>query len=228
MAVTDEPTEHACVACNRRQYERAQVCEPCRNGVPKTLEEVVKLCLQLDAAAVTPKTDGERVAGGGYVAPVPVNLDAIDLAGPARPQSRALAARGQLGLDDCQTGHLSVATMLDTWVHDWANLRGQDEHPPVPTVAALAWWLAGRWEWACDHHPRIGDYTADLHEYERTLRAVTGVDKDDRITIGRCPGQRGHTCGAVLKATPWQTSAECPRCFTRWPRVSWLNLRQAA
>lgn len=219
--------EHVCVICTKREYERAQVCEQCRTAVPKALEDVVKLHLQLDATATGSPACGEKVGGGGYVAPVPVNLDALDLAGPARPESRALAARGALGLDDCQTGHLSVSTMLYTWVRDWTDERARDEHPPLPTVAAMAWWLDARWEWACDRHPAVDEFAADLREYERTLRGVTGIDTDDRITIGRCPG-RGETCGAILKATPWQTSVECPRCTARWPRMSWLNLRQAA
>lgn len=198
------------------------VCEGCRRRVAEDLADIPDLTAHLADVAQPLTSVGERVAGTAEPR-LPINVDAIDLAGPARPASRALLARGVLGLDNCQTGELSVATTLDTWVRDWAATRG--EHLPAPTVPWLAHWLANRLEWACGEHLAVDEFATEMRDTVRTLRRVTGVDKDDTQLIGYCPGAHGDTCGAALRVTPWQDVAECPRCSARWPRAKWLWLR---
>jgi hypothetical protein len=138
----------------------------------------------------------------------PMSLDAIDLAAPARPESRSLHARGQLGLDPDQVGHLSLATVLDTWVRDWRDIRARGERQPVPTVDALTRWLADRADWACDEHLAVDEFAAELRSYRATLCGVLGlVDLPERKDAP-CPKcDRRDLC--VHNGATW---VECGSC----------------
>ena len=149
---------------------------------------------------------GARVSGTALPA-APANLDAVDLSGPSRQGSRALHARGVLGLDEDQIGHLSVATVLDTWVRDWASYR--TEGLPDPQVPLLTCWLLDRWDWACEVHPAIDEFAEEIRELYVTLSAVTGQlparpEARDRacpkcglLTLTRDPDSGYTECGNV-------------------------------
>lgn len=222
--MTDQPNlpEHTCVVCQRRQYERAHACKQCRDGIPHILAAVVDLHGQLGQVAPPGSGNNERVSGSS-VPRIPIAVDVVDLAAPARVQEASEAAR-QWPQD--QIGHISVASVLDAWVRDWADIRG--EHLPAPTVPWLAQWLTVRLDWACDEHPAVDDFAGEMRDLEKTLRRTTGIDRDDTQRIGWCPGVHGQPCGAELRVTPWQDVAECPRCSARHPRITWLRLRRAA
>lgn len=115
----------------------------------------------------------------------PVALDALDLTSAAQQGSRAPAARGALG-DADQSGHLPLATALETWAVEWAHQRG--EHRPTPAVDVLTRWLADRLEWACDEYEDIGSFAGDLSIYRRVLRTATGLnDRPEYKTGVPCP-----------------------------------------
>ena len=219
--MTDLPA-HTCTICRRRQYERAHVCEHCRAGIPGTLAAVVELHAEL-AHTSPPNTGATERVSGTSTPRIPIAVDIIDLAAPASTGEASEAAR-QWPQD--QIGHISVASVLDSWVRDWADIRG--EHLPAPTVPWLAQWLTHRLGWACDEHPAVKEFADEIRDLEKTLRRITGVDRDDTQRIGWCRGSHGQPCGAELRVTPWQDVAECPRCSARWPRVTWLTLRRAA
>lgn len=128
----DEATPRICVICLRRQYLRAQACDPCRERLPHLLGEIADLYQQLVSPAeeiaeewtvqnrlrlpvpttnitrlpawtsgpwteqpghdpiaavlpmnAKPSSGGPRVTGSRE-APVPVNIDLLDLTGEAR------------------------------------------------------------------------------------------------------------------------------------------------
>lgn len=215
-------TAQPCVVCQRDDAipERGLVCEHCRYPLPRFLAGIVRMYGELDV---------ERGSGGGAVrvsgtreAPLPLSVDVLDLtldarAGALSRQGRELAAK----FGD-QVGRLSVATVLDGWVRDWCEKRG--EHLPVPTVATLARWLSDRLDWACDHHDAVDEFVADIRSLHGVLRSTTGdvaappkklpapCNACDHLTLFRHAGDaypvRCHWdgCGAAL------TEDE----YTRW------------
>ena len=226
-------TEHLCVVDQRRQYERAQVCGGCRLWLDRTLSEIVELYALLPANLLPGQAHGQRVSGSRE-APLPLRVDPLDLTLRAnvamvyeppcnctefrRPECR----RGHPHLD--QVGQVSVASVLDSWCRDWADVRDMHETLPTPTVVQLTTWLGNRLEWACDDHPAVDEFAAEMRRLRGGLAAVVGV-KSDRVYVGPCPitDDKG-TCGAALTADPYLDIIRCPRCDTMWSRDKWLWL----
>lgn len=142
----------------------------------------------LTAGPISGAAAAPHVSGTG-VAPVPVRVDVVDLLAAARPASRALLARGVLGLDEDQVGHLSAATILDTYVRDWAAVRGEGL-PATPDVHTLCRWLLDRLDWACVEWLRVDEFADELRELHAALSAAAGE----------------------LPARPEPRDRECPRC----------------
>jgi len=178
------------------------------------------------AAALPTGANGARIGGeivtGTREAPVPVNLDLIDLTLPAHGDN--LTAHGKFWWED-QIGHLSVAMELDLIVRAWA---GELEHRlPAPTVPVLAGWLTDRVGWACDHYPGVDVDAQTLSDLRGKLRAMLGETEQrpermgapcpgcDRVTLIRRPGEDKVECG----------HEDCRRVLTadeydRWSRLT--------
>lgn len=154
-----------------------------------------------------------RVSGSTPEPPAPTPLGALDLTLPAREASRALYARGQLGLDPDQVGTLSAATILDTWVRDWRGTLWPDHTLPVPTVAALVGWLRLRVEDACDQHPAVDDFAAEIRELRGSLRGALG-DVDAQPETDQFEGVACRRCDlrGVLLRRPGDIYIECGNC----------------
>jgi hypothetical protein len=118
----------------------------------------------LNGSKGSPRVNGSRDA------PVPIRIDPTDLLGAARPASLAVAITGVYAQD--QVGHLAVATELEFWVTDWADIRREGR--PLPTVPRLAEWLLDRLEWACAHHPAIDEFAGKLRDIRNVLTAAAG------------------------------------------------------
>jgi hypothetical protein len=156
--------EHICCICQRRPYERRQVCDPCRGRLSHTIAIVAHLWAQLVhpvpdpleewtvrqlrrlpvpttnparypawvpgpwiteqgydpiAAAIPAQakpTDSSPRVSGSREAPVPVNLDAIDLTLPPGPGVIHDPNHDQIG-------QISVAAIMDQWARDWDEMR---------------------------------------------------------------------------------------------------------
>jgi hypothetical protein len=118
----------------------------------------------LNGSKGSPRVNGSREA------PVPIRIDPTDLLARSRPASLAVAITGSYAQD--QIGHLAVATELEFWVTDWADIR--HEGRPLPTVPRLAQWLLDRLEWACGHHPAIDEFAGKLRDIRNALTAAAG------------------------------------------------------
>ena len=223
----NQPTTLLCLVCQRREYDRPWVCESDRDSIPRTLTNIRELSQLLDATQRRKHGGTQPVSGKSELWPSPLNIDALDLAAPNRPETLALNARGILGLDPDQTGLLSADTILSRIGSEWDTYRGWSDRRDMGCSYSEQW-LAERSVWACDHYPDIADNVKELRELETTLRRITQQDEDDRQRIGLCPGSKSRPCGTPLRATPWQDSTECPACGKRWPRITWLNLNGQA
>jgi hypothetical protein len=203
-------SERQCVICQRRPYERAQVCESCRTwlaGVPAQIVEAYALLPD----AMLPATDGGQRVSGSREAPLPLAVDALDLTLPAR----AATVHDPHG---DQHGHQPVATILDTWVRDWAGHRR--EHLPEPTVAILAGWLRDRTEWACDQHPAVDEYADELRGLVRTLRIITGTAR----LVVRLPTPCPDCDLLSLIRQDGADHVECTQCRRLWTEDEYRRL----
>lgn len=129
---------------------------------------------------------GARVHSAPASSP-PVSLDVVDLTSGVNHAARALLARGVLGLDDDQVGHLSAATILHGWVRDWADIRREGE--PMPVVRDMCRWLADRLDWAAGRHPALDEFAGELLELRGVLNGLTGRSEPrPELLPTPCPG----------------------------------------
>jgi len=168
----------------------------------------------------------ERVTGTPEPT-IPPRVDVIDLTGHARLGSRGPYVRAFLGLDDDQAGPLAVATRLDVQVHDWITYLPHARLPHA-TITAMVTWLLVWLDTACDDHPGIDEFAADLLGIVRDVHAAqrTGGPGEK---VGRCPTvlRDESTCATTLRADPYLNRIACPRCSTTWNRETggWQRLR---
>lgn len=177
------------------------------------------------ADALPTGANGARIGGeivtGTREAPVPVNLDLIDLTLPAHGDN--LTIHGKTWWED-QIGHLSVAMELDLIVRAWA---GELEHRlPAPTVPVLAGWLADRTQWACDHWRGVDVDAQTLSDLRGKLRGVLGETEQrpermgapcpscDRVTLIRRPGEDKVECA----------DEDCRRVLTAEEYATWARM----
>lgn len=221
-----EPTSALCVVCpvlrppcpedcrrhpnacpNREPLlpRRAPVCDWCRDRLATDLSALPGLYGMVDTQPVRGTT---QVLSRVFESKPPLNLSALSLLGP---------------------GSDTPAARLVWWCMDWATHL--DQAPPTDMgVSGSAGWLSARLEWACDHHPTIGQFAGELREVVRQLRPYAGSD-DGGYPAGKCPRRLkdGTLCGADLYAPVYASKLQCPRCKQDWHRDSggWLKLRAA-
>jgi len=186
----------------------------------------IRDALGLHAGPVRQQAGGAPVSGSRE-APIPINLDPVDLTLRAGPSS-IYDPTGQGWRD--QIGQVPVATMLDSWVRDWISYAWcPADHLPVPTVVTLVGWLDKRLEAACDQHPAIDDFAREIRATLHACQRAAG-EASDLKKLGHCPEilDNGSTCGQMLYVHPYADLIECRRCGRRWDRrkQEWLWLGQ--
>lgn len=140
---------------------------------------------------------------------------------PMAQRRRRRDDRGILayGLSGDQIGEASVPAVLDLWAIDWQSYAWA--LLPEPTVPALVGWLTERLEWACDHHPAVDDFAAELAELAAGVRPIApraelkrGVPcrECDKVTLYRWPGSDYVECGS------------CPVLMTPDEYERWIQL----
>lgn len=173
----------------------------------------------------------------------PAQLDVVDLTAAARPAAvhirygvdrKTNKDWAPLGGDPDQIGHLSAATILDHWVSDWRAAFWPEQHLPVPTVADLVAWLrAGhtpdgpgpRVDTACDQHPAIDEFAADIRRLRNALRAALG-ETPPRPELVHGVACRSCDTRAVLRLPGDTYEAECGTCgllYTRAELTDWTG-----
>ena len=208
-----------CVVCQRRRPERPQVCDGCRDRTRAHLRDVVELYALLPAHLERPAGGGEKVSGSRE-APVPVQLDVLDLSLPLRGRAAVHDP------DHDQAGHTPVVWILDSWARDWQATLCPDHQLPATTVATLAGWLGDRLDLACDQHPAIDEFADEIRRTVAALRGVLGhthlrhrlpapCPDCDMLTLYRDDGADWVECGSCHRLWsedeyPWlvRTAAE--------------------
>lgn len=141
--------------------------------------------------------------------PVPVDVDRVDLTGPANAASIHVAANSPWAED--QIGHIAVQSELITHAAGWASER--NEWTPRGTVPELCQWLDERLDWAYDNPTVAWDEVADrLRAIARALYGTLSPKRPKLVPLSApCP-QDG--CEGVLseREDGWvECSADHPR-----------------
>lgn len=211
----------ACVVCQKRQPYRPMVCDGDRLRLARDLRELPDLYALLPSVLAPQDSAGEKVSGSRE-APIPVDVDVVDLLGDARQPEPSAAARVH---PDDAIGHLSVASTLDQWVRDWRDHRGKGERLPTPTVASLTGWLLVRLDDACDTHPAVDDFAEELKRLMTALRSALRLRRHIERLPAPCP-----TCDKVALyrevdphrgASDW---VECGACGRLWSEDEYRRL----
>jgi Zn ribbon nucleic-acid-binding protein len=147
-----------------------------------------------------------------------VAVDALDLSLPSRGAEAVRDPHGD------QTGHQPVAVVLDQWVRDWQETRARREGLPVPTVPELVRWLRHRLEWACDEHPAVDEFAAEVRETLAALRGVLGLTRLRHRLPAPCPDCEMLT----LVREDGGDYVECGACHRLWTEDEYARLAVVA
>jgi hypothetical protein len=222
-------TNRRCVLCpttdragNTREpnwaSEGTQTCEGHYERLTRALEVIPWQWSILSAAPKTGK-GGARVTGSSEQS-LGVSIPVLDLMGPANT-----GAVHDLYGD--QTGMVSVASILDGWVADWADTRGKGETKPVPTVPRLTEWLAKRLDWAAREHPALDDFAADIRRTVAALRAANGDlpqedEHKDGIECAKCDRMSLYDTGDFIECVE---PTGCGKLLTPSEYAQWVELK---
>lgn len=175
-------------------------------------------------AAVLPAnakpTDSAPRVTGSREAPVPANLDAIDLTLAPGPGVIHDPYRDQ-------TGMIAVAAMLDQWARDWRDEMAFAQSLPVPTVPELARWLSDRVEWACDRHPAVDEFANEMGRLRAILRGVLGLTEPpaefcDGIVCRKCDRY------ALYRENDYVECDHCGLLYSETEYREWVGLLAGA
>lgn len=162
----------------------------------------------LTAGPVNGASTGPRAAGTRERS-LPIRVDPTDLL--ARPRHGSLQVAARSPWPDDQIGHLPAAAILDFWVRDWANIRG--EGLPVPEVGRLCGWLSDRLDWALREHPALDEFAGDVSRLLGALYGLAGLGlAAPKLMEAPCP-----SCGLLALTQPFPEAyieCVCGRCLT--------------
>jgi hypothetical protein len=213
---TGEPSG-ACVVCGLRDPRWPQVCDLDRGKLAARLWELLDLW-RLLPAAILPGQNAQQKVSGSSQEPAPLRIEPLDLAALADQATRSLYARGLLGLDDAQVGTLSVATVLQTRVLEWAGML--DLRPPAGEVPEMVSWLSRHLAWACNDYPEVADFAAEITTTLYACRAVLNVSRKPIYLDDPCP-----SCShRALRRDPGGGEVECGHCRRTWPDSQFRRL----
>jgi hypothetical protein len=193
----------------------------------------------IGGVAPIPSRTKQPSVSGSRDKPIPVSADMLDLTAGARqfnPTRDRLDQPNQK--PDDAVGHLSAATILDSWARDWRDTLFPDLHLPAANVDELVRWLrvgadpdnpGTRIDEACDGHPAIDEFADEIHRLRQALRRATGdtnaqPEMLDGVACRNCdtralmrePGSQYISCGV------------CESLLTEAEYREWVGLLAAA
>lgn len=163
------------------------------------------------------RTSHQARVSGSREAPVPINLDRFDLAygrTDTEPKDRS----------EDQVGYRSAAYILDQWSRDWIETLCPDHHLPPANVAALVDFLSKRFDDACDSHPAIDEFAAEISTLRHAMRSVLGLTDAPKEL---CKGVVCRSCDRKALYREGGGYVTCGHCgqhyndgeYTKWVRL---------
>ena len=220
-------TEVLCITCPvlrpagaPRQPNRPMVCDGDRTTLAGYLTDLPGLYAGL-YEMLEPGRSGAEIRAKGFESQLPSAVDPLSMLAPG---SMLPSIEGRPWAQD-QIGDVPPLEQLWWWAEDWA--QAFTVAMPGPYFAPVCWWLATWLPRACDDHPAVDEFAADLRRVTATLKAMTGGYQGERV--GRCPQRLpdNSRCGTQLYVDPYVDVIECSRCHMRWRRRDgqWMHLR---
>lgn len=217
-------TDLLCVTCpvlrpagQPRQPNHPAVCDGDRERLQTDLLGVTLVGVELHPG----RTGAERRASGFESRP-PLIVGGLSLTARG---SMLPVKEGRPWPQD-QLGNPPPLDVLWWWAEDWHTIRAMREQMPAPRLRAVVKWLTDRLDWACDHHPAIDEFAADLRLLTIELRPYTHAETGERV--GSCPQRFGDdVCDTPLYVDPYVDEIQCRRCKMTWKRRAgeWMHLR---
>lgn len=193
--IDDAPETIPCAVCEKPARER--VHRGCRQHMADALRELPALYRQLQEALVPGRRGGDG-RSGSRTAPLPCNVDALDL-----------VSRG------------GVEGVVGGWARDLCEREGWDV-PAYQSVTAIVDWSCGvllaNLGVICGEHEAVKEIAQELAQVAgQARRIVTGEQQPRRIGVS-C-----H-CGRTLKVTLDTAGVRCPDCSTQYGHSEALRL----
>lgn len=185
-----------CEICLRPSVPR--VHPGCQERLADNLNALPGLYRKL-ADVLTPGQRGGWGRTGTRTAPLPVNVDVLDL-------------RGWGGIEG----------LLTSWERDVRETLGWEPVSECGTVEATvdqaAGFLALQLPWICEEHPAVREFAEEVGAVTaHARRLVTGEKPPRRIPV-RC------ACGQVLRITLDTPGYRCPDCNVQYERDELMSL----
>lgn len=186
-----------CAVCASRSETRT--CDSCRNRIRGMLSEFPQQYTYLTMSRQQDRTGGgEGRSSKAVHAPVPGNLDVLNLLGPA--------AKGGVMTAVDQMGPVPVLELLLSWCDVVAE--GRRLKPVRRHVTAVTARLTAHLGWICEQD-WVVDFEAEIRELLRTVRAVTRTEPRRVLLPVPCP-----SCQMLaMVREDWSGwAAECANC----------------
>jgi hypothetical protein len=186
--IDDAPETQPCAVCDKPARSE-RVHRGCRQRINDNLAELPTLYRQL-GDALTPGRRGGDGRSGSRTAPLPCNVDALDL-----------ISRG------------GIEGVVGGWARDLCE-REQWDLPDYTSIHAIVDWACATLQLnltlLCDEHPAIKEIAQETaHVAGQARRIITGEKPPRRIGVS-C------TCGRTLKVTLDTAGVKCPGCSTQY------------
>lgn len=192
----ETPQSWPCPLCLKPS--RDTVHASCRQHVYEDLGQLPDLYRQL-ADALQPGRRGDTGRSGTRTAPLPCNLEALDL-------------RSRGGIQGVLTSWEDDVRDTLTW--EDRPFRGSIEQD----VDGSAGFLQTQLAWICDSHPAAKEFADEIRQIAgQARRLITGDRPARRIPVA-CP------CGTVLRVTLDTPGVRCGGCETQYGHAEVLRL----
>ncbi|MFE9398632.1 hypothetical protein [Streptomyces flavidovirens] len=193
------PQSWPCPLCDRPC--NGPVHEGCQAKLDENLAALPALYVELEDALYPGRRGGEGRTGT-RTAPIPCNLDALDL-----------------------RAHGGIEGILGSWEDDVRSILGWDLRPfrgsTQQTVIGCVAFLRLQLPWIVTEHPAAREFSDELRQIAgQARRLVTGEAPPRRVTVA-CP------CGGTMRVTLDTPGARCPSCSTQYGHTEVLQLPAA-
>lgn len=195
MLDTPTPASWPCAVCDRPSVPR--VHDGCRERIRDNLDALPGLYREL-AASLEPGRRGAEGRSATRSAPLPCNLDALDL-------------RSRGGIEGVLASWNADLCEREGWAHrDYGNVETAVGHHAMQLSMNLSL--------ICDEHPAVREFADEIRQITGQARRLTTGEKPPRRIGVQCG------CGTVLRVTLDTPGVRCSGCGEQYGHAEVLGL----